>query len=511
MKIRLLFVVGVLSLLLQGCLSFHGRLNSVRFRVVARNIPQGSRIFVAGEGDEFGNWKADGVPLELQPDGSWAKTIMLPAGKTVQFRITRGHWWTQALDERGPRLRAMEQLTVMHDTTVALEFSKWMDIDGGTTLITAKDVEASNGFALSHGWRYRKGDNPLWSAASFIDSSWEIVNSHLDADDMPTTGWSGIGWFRLHLEVDSSLWNRPLAINFVQAGASEIYLDGDLIYYVGDVGRYFSEKNKISIHRNPEVISFGPTRNHVIAVRYSSGLKALPSYAIDYGRFNGFDISIEDWNTALNAVHETVGQQMTFTTILGAFAFIHIILFIFYPKFRENLFYSLSTIGIGAVWFFNDLSLFLVSEKQLVLLNRIIQTSIYIAIVSGFYLVHYLTRLKFPKRWNAYVALGVLLAAWGIVYENQVYFRLTDAYIVVAMVEMTWMAFRAPRTDVVAGYILKVGFLVWRRSYLRHSRVIFEFSPHQCPARRVYLWGYCPWDCYVGFSFTSICTHKSRP
>ncbi len=203
------------------------------------------------------------------------------------------------------------------------------------------------------------------------------------------------------------------------------------------------------------------TRNHVIAVRYSSGLKALPSYAIDYGRFNGFDISIEDWNTALNAVHETVGQQMTFTTILGAFAFIHIILFIFYPKFRENLFYSLSTIGIGAVWFFNDLSLFLVSEKQLVLLNRIIQTSIYIAIVSGFYLVHYLTRLKFPKRWNAYVALGVLLAAWGIVYENQVYFRLTDAYIVVAMVEMTWMAFRAPRTDVVAGYILKVGFLVF--------------------------------------------------
>ena len=405
--------MGMLSIFLGGCTYFHGEMKSVKFCIIAKSIPPGSRIFVSGDGDELGNWKADAVPLNLQPDGSWAKTIMLPAGKSFQFRITRGHWWTQALDARGPQLRAQEELKVVHDTTVTLEFSKWMDKDGGITLINAKDVDSKDGFRLSHGWRYHAGDDPLWSSAILNDSSWEIVNSHLDADDSPTSGWNGIGWFRLHLDVDSSLWNKPLAIDFVQAGASEVYLDGNLIYYVGDVGQYFGVQNKISVTRNPQIISFGSGYHHVIAVRYASGLNVLASYAIHNGLFDGFDICVENWDTTFKAVREIVVQQMIITTILGALAFIHIVLFIFYPKFRENFFYSLSTIGIAAVWFFNDLSLFLVSEKQLVLLNRIIQTSIYISIVFGFFLVHYLTRLKFPKRWKAYVALGVLLAGSG--------------------------------------------------------------------------------------------------
>ena len=52
----------------------------------------------------------------------------------------------------------------------------------------------------------------------------------------PPGGWQGIGWFRLHLSVDSSLLHLPLALEVNQMEASEIYLDRVKLYMV--LGRW---------------------------------------------------------------------------------------------------------------------------------------------------------------------------------------------------------------------------------------------------------------------------------
>ncbi|HQT92521.1 MAG TPA: CBM20 domain-containing protein [Candidatus Kryptobacter bacterium] len=78
--VPLLFIsLAILST--PGCSIFRGSPVRVNIRVIANSTPAGSRIYLAGEGNAFGNWKADGVPLVRQPDGTWAGTVMPPPGK----------------------------------------------------------------------------------------------------------------------------------------------------------------------------------------------------------------------------------------------------------------------------------------------------------------------------------------------------------------------------------------------------------------------------------------------
>jgi len=71
--------------------------------------------------------------------------------------------------------------------------------------------------------RYHAGDDTAWADPEFDDRSWETTNTRFQPINPPKSGWNGIGWFRLHVAVDSTLWDRPLALNVGQLrGAAEI-------------------------------------------------------------------------------------------------------------------------------------------------------------------------------------------------------------------------------------------------------------------------------------------------
>ena len=120
-------------------------------------------------------------------------------------------------------------------------------------------------------WRYRPGDDPGWADPSLDDADWEVVDPVMADGGYPAGGWQGIGWFRLHVDVDSTLWGRPVGLTFRQTGASEIYLDGRRLFVLGRVGRTIQdEKTQYQSLRPPLPISFDAGRHHVLAVRYSN-------------------------------------------------------------------------------------------------------------------------------------------------------------------------------------------------------------------------------------------------
>ena len=82
-----------------------------------------------------------------------------------------------------------------------------------------------------------------WAEKAFDDFHWEIVNPELPPDKLPKSGWRGIGWFRLHLEVDAALWNRPLAFAHTHIGATEIS-GGDEWRLEKIAGRYLPDSAK---------------------------------------------------------------------------------------------------------------------------------------------------------------------------------------------------------------------------------------------------------------------------
>ena len=128
---------------------------------------------------------------------------------------------------------------------------------------------------LDKGWKFHAGDDPKWAKIGYDDEAWAKVNPTLELHNLPAVKKAGIGWFRLKMKVDSSLMNETLAMVLTTQGASEIYLNGELIYRFGIVSSDFKEERTRVITVRPFSLKLGDQSLQEMAVRYSFHHKNL--------------------------------------------------------------------------------------------------------------------------------------------------------------------------------------------------------------------------------------------
>jgi serine phosphatase RsbU (regulator of sigma subunit) len=201
---------------------------------------------------------------------------------------------------------------------------------------------------LSDVWLFKAGDNENWSSASNSDSTWQQVSTYLGPSELSFLDWNGIGWFRLPIKVDSSLVNYPLALIVQQHnGASEIYLDGQKISQIGQVSAtqsgYRAER---SFRPVPVVIS--DTTEHILSVRYANYEASYFNSFSALGFTSGFRFLLGDLNyyslkAAQGQKSATSELPVFFIGSLLAFTVIHLLLFLFYPAGKRNLYFALFT------------------------------------------------------------------------------------------------------------------------------------------------------------------------
>ena len=80
-------------------------------------------VYLTGDHDRLGRWKADGVRLDWQ-DGAFRTRLDLPAGERVQYLCTRGSWRQAELDALG-REHLPRPLTVLPGLHVEVEVPAW--------------------------------------------------------------------------------------------------------------------------------------------------------------------------------------------------------------------------------------------------------------------------------------------------------------------------------------------------------------------------------------------------
>ena len=263
------------------------------------------------------------------------------------------------------------------------------------------------GIFLTGPWKYHPGDDMEWASPSFDDTEWESIDSTLSfLEGMSGNETGGIGWFRLHLSIpDERLWHMPLALNVVfQTGASEIYLDGKLIYKFGTVGTRKGEEEPYW-ERNPQGISFSGKTDHLIAVRYSN----FSVYQIGFGLIIApLDVSVE---TRVNMIRHGTTLQMVLTAITVFLMLQHLLLFIFYPRARENLYFSISTGSIGAlVFLIFQFALLATGLTQILYLLRLLVYIFVLMVVSAILFLYTLFYPKLPKfSWFLLIGWGVIL------------------------------------------------------------------------------------------------------
>ena len=93
----------------------------------------------------------------------------------------------------------------------------------------------AGGILLDKGWKFHAGDNADWAKPGIDDSKWANLDPSSDIYFLPEVRKAEIGWFRLKLHVGPSLFNKTLGMIVYQTGASEIYLNGKLVYELGTI------------------------------------------------------------------------------------------------------------------------------------------------------------------------------------------------------------------------------------------------------------------------------------
>lgn len=220
-------------------------------------------------------------------------------------------------------------------------------------------------------WKYQTGDDPRYAEPDYDDSMWMPVSTQLGAGYFEFIDWQGIGWFRITLDVDSSLVGLPFALDVVlQSGASELYMNGKLIYQFGQVSDV-PELEMPYQERQPRSLVFTQPGRHVLAVRYSNhNARAF----VDSGYNAGFQYQLVEMNrqvtNVVNLTRSATMNQYFFTGILLVFTLIHLLLFLFYAKQTQNLYFALFTASFGVLTFLNYQSNFATSGLDILSIIR---------------------------------------------------------------------------------------------------------------------------------------------
>jgi serine phosphatase RsbU (regulator of sigma subunit) len=237
--------------------------------------------------------------------------------------------------------------------------------NNGEFVLTADKLAVKKSVELNKlRWKYRAGDDTSWAAGDFDDSNWKsITNDEINFNPVAALeNWNGNAWFRLRLQVDEQIANQPLAWRLWHWGASEIYLDGNLIQSYGTV----SPDGDVEFNPRgvffPVVFKNGGT--HTIAVRYSfktaSDLTSRRGAWLTRGNYlPGFRLNIEPVENAALNLESRVRDFRLFYVFVGVFlalALVHFLLYIFYRNAPSNLFYSLFVSGIAMSFWLQNLT-----------------------------------------------------------------------------------------------------------------------------------------------------------
>ena len=251
-------------------------------------------------------------------------------------------------------------------------------------------------------WKYHPGDNDEWANPEFDDSEWETTNTSLHPNNLPKSGWQGVGWFRLHIVIDSTLFNKPLGLSIWQAGVSQLYLDGTLIYTFGEHSDDWTGL--------PKVLTFSGKKRHVIAIQYSN-LSAKKFHSAGYNA--GFFLQLGNVNRMaeerIRKERAVIGYQMFLTSLPLGIGLLHLILFAFFPGLRQNLFFALFLFSYAASTFFDYQMSLSPDIGQTLFSLRMLQAPVALVLLFQLRVVYSLFYKALPKQfWLISLAAFIL-------------------------------------------------------------------------------------------------------
>jgi len=174
---------------------------------------------------------------------------------------------------------------------------------------------------------------------------WQLLTTSDFGKKSAPPGWNGIGWFGLWLKADKKAVHKKLGLRINHDGASQIHIDGKPIGGFGKVGS--SAQTTEGLRYPRELIPFwlADTLPHLLTIRYANFDNIHPD-------FSGFDTYIGDYESA----HTMLSRSMSLRSIMPMcaaaqwmLALMHLLLFLFYPRQKLNLYFAAYAAVMGMI------------------------------------------------------------------------------------------------------------------------------------------------------------------
>ena len=324
-------------------------------------------------------------------------------------------------------------------------------------------------------WKYSAGDNMEWASAGFDDSGWESISTYLTSFDMAFSEWNGIGWFRLTVQVDSSMVNKPVAVLIEKhLGASEFYLNGSLKFSLGTVSDN-EETMRSFTDFKPRVVVFPHAGKNLIAVRYSNHSTNI---FLEENGMAGFRFLLGDTGYHLdhkiNATMERTGWQIFFLGCLIVFALIHILLFTFYPEEKRNLYFAFFTFFLAVLVLSIYYSEITTSPFEAILYLKTAHVTWILTVIYALRFTYSLYQSQTPVQFWLFLAAGLAIIA-GSWNGMPHIFLIREIFVLVAMIEMMRALFKLIVKQKSGAWIIGFGIFCFLVSILYRILINFQF------------------------------------
>lgn len=289
-------------------------------------------------------------------------------------------------------------------------------------------------------WQFAPGDNLQWAQPAFNDSNWKAVKIVFGTNDIQP-GWQGYGWFRVWIKKDSLSETTVWGLRVNQDGAAEIFWDGKKI---GGIGVFDTHPSGIKAARAPYTIFpvvIRDTLPHLLAIRYANFNPA-------FSNFTGFQAWLGDMHP-LNEKSKTEQGFYNFLLMSVAIQFmlvlLHLLLFVFYPRHKINLYYSIFVFVTALAGLARNLSItttdpYLQYNAYMVFVYMMVFIPYTSALL--FYYVSYnrLPRIRFITVTAVTVIFLLYIIAWGhpdLVISNAYFKVFINSFSVLVFIDGT--------------------------------------------------------------------------
>jgi two-component system, NtrC family, sensor kinase len=294
----------------------------------------------------------------------------------------------------------------------------------------AKSLDSipESGIALLKGWKWHAGDSAEWAMPNYNASAWDTINPSKPINTQKQVLDAKIGWFRKEFDTDSVLNNKDLCLMIRQAGASEIYLNGQLLRKIGVVSNEPSKEIiKSFTYGNSIYFNFKQSGKQVLAIRYSFAQTGpLMSWGIT-GNSKTLSAQIiksnENTEELIGEISYAVTYNMTLTGLFIMMCLLHFILSLYSSQKTVNRIFSIAMLCAALHFVLGHFTIMstnsLLKDVYVVAYDTIIV--IYMVLIA-YTIITYLRQKKSIAFWILSITYIVVTLAGSAIKEKELFY-----------------------------------------------------------------------------------------